>query len=202
VERLGESGGSSIVQIAEAGKGGGNTNPKWMKHLFVVSLLIWGAVAAPASGASSGASDAPRAVLAADANGRSVSQKGKVIVSTWNGTDYDISFPPLKWPRSMKASGEGQLTLSIHTSELPNGLEIRMWKRIRSNGIPKGQPRFVECYTDRVLPGECTLQPTVTSAGIGWKTAVDAPWDGHVYIATLANWSDAQVVWINHLMLN
>jgi hypothetical protein len=76
-----------------------------------------------------------------------------------------------------------------------------MWKHLRSNGIPKGKPHLVSCYFI-ALPGECVLQVAASSPGLGWRAEFDVTWSGRTYLATLGNWpDDAQVAWINHLML-
>lgn len=166
---------------------------------FLFGVFLFGVVASSASARTHDAPKAPPAGLSATTEGRLDWQMSKVIFSTWDGEEYDNSFPPIEWPRAMRTRGT-ELTVTIHTAELPEAVELRLWRKLRPNGIPKGKPRLIKCYLD-AFPDECALRPSISTYGVAWSVAFEPPWRGRTYLATLANWPQAQVAWINHAIL-
>ena len=166
-----------------------------MRRLLLAVLLV-ATVATPASAVPPGT---PQAGLAATSSGRLDWQLSKVIFSDWGGEEYDDSFPPVEWPNAMRTRGT-QLTVTINTDEMPERVGLRMWKELRRNGIPKGKRRELQCYLN-APPGECALRPTASDHGVAWKLEFQPPWRGRIYLATAAKWPDAQVAWINHMIL-
>lgn len=157
--------------------------------LMLVGLISSPALAQPAQPA------APSATLSAEADGEVAFQKSKLIFSSWKGEEVDDSFPPIKWPRALRSTSR-QVTFTVHTSELPDTIEIRQWRTLRRNGIPKGKPHLTECF---LVDVGCAVRPALSATRAGWEVTVDVPWSGHVYIAALGSWSDGQVAWINHI---
>lgn len=170
-----------------------------MKRTSIL-LLVVVLCSTPAAASALARPKAPKATVSATTPAGLVFQTGKLIFSTWEGEEFDDSFPPISWPHAIKARSDSDLSLSIHTSEAPDVVEIRMWKRIRANGIPRGEPHLIECYFP-ALPDECALVPAVSPTGISWTADFEPAWAGHIYVATAAGWPSAQVAWINHLML-
>ena len=172
--------------------------------VFLLALLV--ALSQSTMAGAAAPSNAPDEVLAAETAEEVRLQTGRVIYSTWDGEEFDRSFPPIKWPVSMPVTSDSETSISIATQEPPADVEIRVWHRVRPNGIPKGKPKLITCEPS-LLPTDaaCTLEPQVGPDGISWRATFDLPWkDGyrydHHYLAILANWEAAQVVWINHIM--
>jgi hypothetical protein len=169
-----------------------------MRRLLVAVLLV-ATVATPASAALPSAPNAPQAGLSATSTGRLDWQLSKVVFSDWGGEEYDNSFPPVEWPKAMRTRGT-QLIVTISTAEMPERVELRMWKELRRNGIPRGKRNDMQCYFN-APPGECALRPTVSGDDVAWNIEFQPPWRGRIYLATAAKWPDAQVAWINHAIL-
>ena len=166
---------------------------------LLCGILILGLFAAPAAAQSQQKSNAPFAGLSATSEGRLDWQMSKVIFSNWEGEEYDNSFPPVEWPSPMRTRAT-ELTVTIQTAEVPDSVGIRMWKELRSNGIPKGKRRDMQCYLD-ADPGECALRPTVSGDELAWNVVFEPSWRGRIYLATSAQWPQGQVAWINHAIL-
>ena len=90
--------------------------------------------------------------------------------------------------------------MTIDTAEMPETVELRMWKALRRNGIPRGKRNVTQCYLD-AAPGECALRPSVSYDGVAWIVEFQPPWRGRIYLATSARWPEEQVAWINHAIL-
>jgi hypothetical protein len=147
---------------------------------------------------------APKEVLLATNSTETRFQTGRVIYSTWGGERLDRSRPPIRWPRRLAASGNSSFAVDLPTRDPPFLVEIRAWKRVRRNGMPKGRPEISECGppTSSGTAGTCTLVPNVTTSGFGWRINFDLKRSsGPYYLAVNAAWDDAQVAWINHLRL-
>ncbi len=166
---------------------------------LLLGMLLLGLIAPPAAAQGQQQTNAPPAGLSATTEGRLDWQGSKVIFSTWDGEEYDNSFPPVEWGRAMRTPGT-ELTITIHTAEPPEAVELRLWKRLRPNGIPKGKRHDIYCYIG-APPGECALRPSVSTSGVAWNVDFEPPWRGRTYIATSATWAQAQVTWINHAIL-
>lgn len=111
-----------------------------VKHtLFSASLLFL--LLSNSHGLSKDAADFPKAVLSATTLPESRFQTGRVIYANWNGKEVDRSRPPMKWPKGLRVEPESILAVDISTQEAPFVAEIRAWKRLRRNGIPKGEQR-------------------------------------------------------------
>ena len=168
-----------------------------MKRLLLCFFLVT-ILGSPAGATSSPPPPGtPKAGLSASSSGRLDWQMSKVIFSSWGGKEYDNAYPPVRWPGAMRTRGT-ELTISIRTNEVPEYVGIRMWKELRPNGIPKGERRQLHCYIDE-SPDGCVIRPQVTDGEVAWTVTFPPPWRGHVYVATAADWPDAQVAWINHL---
>lgn len=122
----------------------------------------------------------------------------KLIFSTWQGEEFDDSVPPVTWPKALHTAGP-EMTFMVDTPDLPQRFEIRQWKTLRPNGIPRGKPHITDCF---VADEQCGLTPAVSSAGLAWEAEFEAPWSGHVYMAVMGSWDHGQAAWINHVVLH
>lgn len=190
---------SSVAGPSTGGRfEGGSVEVLGMRR-FLFAILAFGLIASPAAARGQQGPNAPRAALIATTEERLDWQSSKLIFSTWDGEEYDNSFPPVRWPRPMRTAAT-ELTVTIHTPLPPESVGVRLWKELRPNGIPKGKGLDMQCYVD-APPGECTLRPSVSTDGVAWSVVFEPPWRGRTYIATAAEWADAQVAWINHVVL-
>jgi hypothetical protein len=124
-----------------------------------------------------------------------------MIFADWGGEEYDNSYPPVRWPRAMRTPGT-ELAVTITSDEMPETVELRMWKELRRNGIPRGKRHYLQCYPALVAaPGECTIEPNLAGSQTAWNVAFQPPWRGRLYLAISAMWPDGQVAWINHALL-
>lgn len=168
---------------------------------ITVCLLVAAALIGGTGYAKPNAPGAPEAQLSATSGDQVLSQVSRVLVSTWGGEDYDASFPPIHWPRVLRAPVDSDLSVVIATSRMPEQVEVRIWRRLKKNGVPEGKPILHDCTMIPLPQSRCLLSPVVFFSGAAWKVSFPISRSGHAFIATLANWSDAQVVWINHLKL-
>jgi hypothetical protein len=175
-------------------------------NLFKMKFLIYALTGfAILSGAAANAAQfepqAPAAVLSSTSGADVYLQTSWLLFSTWNGEEIDRSFPPVRWPRSQQVPAGSEFSLTIATSQAPNEVEVRVWKKLRPNGIPKGRPQLHVCTLVAPAESGCSFRPEPTTSGIQWRVTFPIDRTGHEYIATLANWPDSQVVWINHLKI-
>lgn len=172
---------------------------------MLIAALVVGVTplrgAAASLGEATVAPAAPAAHLELTSNEPLVTQDSKLIFSSWQGEEYDDSYPPVIWPRAVRVAKTSEASFVVHSPGPPDRVEIRIWKRLRPNGIPKGPRRTLNCVSGD-LAGDCQFSPTLAGQGIAWKVAFDVPdVEGHTYISVMASWEDSQVAWINHAIL-
>ena len=150
--------------------------------------------------AASAEPNAPKAELSATSGTEIHSQMSRLLFSSWGGEEFDASLPPVRWPKALDVPSGSDVSIAIATSELPDRVEVRTWGRLKANGIPRGKPVLHICELEPT-DTDCTLTPGITPAGLQWRVTFNIDRNGHAFIATLANWPDAQVAWMNHLNL-
>lgn len=118
-------------------------------------------------------------------------QRGKLGSYCWVSGDQGVCVDSLpSWPKAARVEADDKLRMRFRKKQKPTKLLLTTYKKVKKNGIPKGQGRHLDRRLKRVRNAGET---------IGWKAIFTLERSGrHYYISAFARWDEGDASYFFH----
>jgi hypothetical protein len=118
-------------------------------------------------------------------------QRGKLGSYCWVTGNQGVCADALpSWPKAARVGADEKLRIRFRKKQKPTGLSLTAYKKVKKNGIPKGEGRELDHKLNRVKRDGET---------IGWKAIFSLAKRGrHYYISAFARWDEGDASYFFH----
>jgi hypothetical protein len=119
-------------------------------------------------------------------------QRGKLGSYCWvtGGEGMCVDALPA-WPKRDRVGSDEKLRIRFRKKQKPTTLSLTTFKKVKNNGLPKGDGRRAQRRLERVK---------VDGETIGWKAIFSVPKPGrHYYISAFVRWDEGDASYSFHV---